>query len=603
MKYKMLEYDLEILDSIFEENNEYIITIISATIEKIIRKAFEKGKIAIVGNGVHARHLQEDFELLCNVDLIDEKYEIKNHAEDVNSRTYGYDKINEYDCLIIGSKKYNESLKNKINKYGFDGTVVDIYQELGRYGWYVPTNYFSLEEYPYIIDIIGKKRLDFDSKDFRCLENMIYCAIHRRDFLCAKDYLQIYKKSDEQNAENLNKIIDIIENLTDRIKKLFQKRKKRDIVAFWIDALRYKLSKDMAFLNQCRDEGIDFNYAYSSTCSTRDTYGVILHNCDEIDLFCKEMSEYEFVEMLDKHGYEGYRVNGLGSISLHKYKIKEDRIIIWDVSSSKIMWDTIMQIIESDKPAFIICHIGLETHPPFISPWSATWDNYTVATPFYQTQSPKCLMEHNENVRLSAKYCDEELKFFSDIMGANVTKIYFSDHGVALKKKTAQYMEDMVHIPFVIVGPEIPHILENKVVLTKDMKRIVEKIIEKSDWIENPMGMEHVCVYGIDAYDLDWIKYLMQYELYELGIQYNGVRTNQDLYIINALGEEKYYVYPQYFENKIQDVKYQDRIQKLKSLLKKKHIDIEKHPKFVHTTELYEALGRTFVWRDEDLTK
>ena len=50
-------------------------------------------------------------------------------------------------------------------------------------------------------------------------------------------------------------------------------------------------------------------------------------------------------------------------------------------------------------------------------------------------------------------------------------------------------------------------------------------------------------------------------------------------------------------------MKYQDRIQKLKSLLKKKHIDIEKHPKFVHTTELYEALGRTFVWRDEDLTK
>ena len=109
MKYKILEYDLKILDSIFEENNEYIKTIISETIEKIIGKAFEKGKIAIVGNGAHARHLQEDFKMLCNADLIDEKYEINNQTDGVDNRTHGYDKI----VLLLVRKSTENLLETK----------------------------------------------------------------------------------------------------------------------------------------------------------------------------------------------------------------------------------------------------------------------------------------------------------------------------------------------------------------------------------------------------------------------------------------------------------------------------------------------------------
>ena len=81
-------------------------------------------------------------------------------------------------------------------------------------------------------------------------------------------------------------------------------------------------------------------------------------------------------------------------------------------------------------------------------------------------------------------------------------------------------------------------------------------------------------------------------------MQYNGIRTQTDIYIINAAGEEFYYLLPDEEHNEIDNPLYYDRIQYLKSKMIRKHIDIYRNPKFKESHLIYEAQGKTFMWRD-----
>ena len=590
---------LDTLDNAFEDDQSYIQEEINKTINFILDETFRQGKVAIVGNGSHTERMIADYKQLCDVDIIDEKYSLDSGRKRQQHNLRGYDCIQAYDSLIVGSRKYEEEIKKQIYSCGFNGRVIDIYQELQNYGLCVPTDYYKLKEFPYIVETIGRKKLEKNPDDICCLGNMIFEAIHNRDFCGAREYLQFYKMTIQQNIDYIDDLISIIEELEKEIRHLFESRTRQDFVAFWIDALRYELSTEMPFLNECRKMGMDFKHAYSSTCSTRNTYGCILYDCDEADLFNKKFEKFRLLETLEQNGYVGYRVNGLGSISFYDFNINEDKPIVYNVPSSKIMWDTMIQVLESDIPVFCICHIGLETHVPFISPWSSNWDRYTVADPFFQIKGEEHLFRHLENAKTSAMYCDKQLQYISHLMGDSVVKIYFADHGVFLKKKTAQYMDDMMHVPFIITGSGISAASEEKVILTRHMREVVEWIIEKKHSKAISIGREYVCVYGIDAYNPEWIREILENDLGESGIQYNGVRTNKDLYIIDALGEEKYYIYPEHFENRIKDPQCQDRIQYLKGLLIEKHIDITTHPKFFPTLELYKGIGKKFMWEEE----
>lgn len=599
MMFDKINSFLEKLDDAFEDDQSYIQDEINKTINYILEKALQQGKVAIVGDGSHTERMITDYKQLCDVDIIDKKYSFDSGRKRQQHNLRGYDCIHDYDCLIVGSKRLGTEIKEQIDDYGFDGEVVDIYQELESYGLRVPNEYYKLREFPYIIEIVGRTKLEKNPDDIRCLGNIIYEAIHNRDFGGAKDYLNTYKIKDQKKSDYVEDLVRSIEAIEEEIKRLFQAREKRDIVAFWIDGLRYELSKKMQYLNECRKAGIDFEHAYSSTYSTRDTYGCILHDCDEIDLYTKRFGKYRLLESLEQNGYAGYRVNGSGSIPIQDFNIKEDEPIIYNVSSAQIMWDTMMQVLTSDIPVFCVCHVGLETHGPYISPWSLKWDRCTVAGELFKAESEDHLLQHLENAKVSAAYCDKQLQYFSNLMGDGIAKIYFSDHGAYLKKQTAQYMDDMMHVPFVVTGPDISSTSVKTVILTRHMREIVEWIIEKQEWSEGNVGRDYVCVYGIDAYNPKWIQSIIEYDLVGMGVQYNGVRTNKDLYIIDALGEEKYYIYPEHFENRIKDPQCQDRIQYLKGLLIEKHIDITTHPKFFPTLELYKGIGKKFMWEEE----
>ena len=98
------------------------------------------------------------------------------------------------------------------------------------------------------------------------------------------------------------------------------------------------------------------------------------------------------------------------------------------------------------------------------------------------------------------------------------------------------------------------------------------------------------------CYNKNWINEVINSETYHTGMQYNGIRTCGDMYIENAAGEKFYYILPNEVDNEIDNCEYQERINYLKEIVIRKHIDIYTHPKFKDSYLLYKAQGKKFLW-------
>ncbi len=603
--------------SYYYKDYGYIIdSLVFDGIRKLLSNYACKYNSALLGAGEHTESLLRDFkDELKGIPIIDKNAAAIEVTDLLKGHEiFSYDYINAFDCIIISSKKYMDEVKDRLKDMEYKGCILDIYSSLESEGIVVPTEYYNLNEYPYIRDLIAGNLIDFiENKNNPKLRGQlcslylfnIYSSIERRDLLYSKEHIKSYIQFiDNENIGYMhpverNVLDDTLQELADieaYIKNVTAKRGNRDILLFWLDGLRDELSRELPYLNTVRNEGIDFKNAIASSISTRNTYGCIMEESKEIELFAEERDNNILNEYLLKQGFDNFHVSSHGVMPLGDFDYINSDLGLFSEASTKVLFDTLDCLLNSKKPVFIMTHIMVEPHPPFISPDTKVWDKYKYGTYGYHLFDDEKREEFLEGALISALYMDRQLSYYMELFGNNPTKLFFSDHGYMLESKTPQYSEDMAHITMCLQGEGIEHRREEKLIQTENIGGLIRYILTKDIRDYKKCVSDTININGIDSYNMTWISYLIKFDTAQTGVQFNGVRTLKDMYILEATGDEHYYILPDWRIDFINNSDYEDRIEYLRSLLNRKSININKHPKFKDAHIIYEALGKSFVW-------
>lgn len=567
------------------------------TMDTIFKNEMLGKDTAIVCGGKHTLSLMQDFPsrfYLC--DIIDENPE-KLKERNSESNIYDYDNIENYDLLIISSYEYKNDVKKKLKERNFTGRILDIYEELKEKNIILSKEYYHYKRDPYsrLIALIGRLESTENNEKPAILSEIICLFIRNKDIFQAKQYIIKYLEADYPQKEKYKIALQKLEKLEKSISDKLHEKKKRDIICFWQDGLRYSTSKMLPYLNQCRKEGIDFINAYSiAAWSTRSTYGGMMERTDEISLFLYERGRNQVADMLQEKGYKAYRVGAKEGKAvcenLENFDYKESVLGDYSVPSAALLWEMLKVLLLEKDPVFLIVHSTLETHEPFYAPTLKNCQ-FDYQLDEFRLASPENLRVFEDNILASAKYLDDENKYISSILPDNIVKIYMSDHGCPMSYTSQAYKEEMSHIPFVVVGDQIPHIVEKDLFILRKFYEVIYYIITMQKY--EKICDDYLLINGIDFYGENAIQWIIDTYTADVALQFVGVRTSLDMYIYRATGDECYYLFPDESNNLINNKRYASRIAYLKSLVKKEMIDIYKVDKFKYSYRLYDSIGKT----------
>ena len=591
------QLDKIVAELAFPKYNDTFYSGIINTMDIIFKSEMVGKDTAIVCGGKHTSSLRHDFPSTFNLcDIIDENPE---KSKEINNecKIYNYDNIENYDLLIISSFEYRNDVKKKLKEQNFTGNILDIYEKLREKNITLAKEYYHYKKDPYSRLITLKHQYDFTENNHRpeILSEIIYLFIKNKDIFQAKQNILLYLEANYPQKEKYKNALQKLKELEKNISGRLRERRKRDIICFWQDGLRYSTSKKLPFLNQCRKEGIDFANAYSvAAWSTRSTYGGMMERTDEISLFLHERGHNQVANMLQKEGYKAFRIGAKAGKAvcecLEDFDYKESVLGDYNVPSTALLWEMLKVLLLEKNPVFLIVHSTLETHEPFYAPTLKNCQ-FDYQLDEFRLASSENLRVFEENILASAKYLDDENKYISSILPDNIVKIYMSDHGCPMSCTSQAYKEEMSHIPFIIVGDQIPHILEKGLFTLRKFYEVIYYAITTREY--EKLCDDYLLINGIDFYGKSAIQWVIDTYTADIALQFIGVRTSLDMYIYRATGDECYYLLPDETNNLIDQKHYTARITYLKSLAKKEMIDINKMDKFKYSHRLYDSIGKT----------
>lgn len=549
------------------------------------------GTIALVCGGKHTQHLLDDFsELLNTVEIIDKN---AKNIQLGNHRIVDYADINRFDSLVISSYEYRHEIRENLIQLNYKGRIIDLYEFLEEKGIDLSREYYLYKDDPYSMIIIANSLLCqcVDREKRReILLAILRKYIENRDLYEAEITIEKYYREVSSQDGTLKNIKSGLQALENNIMEEISQKKTRDIICFWQDDLRYETSQNMSYYNECRANGVDFINAYGSSISTRNTFGCMMEGQDEISLFSEGRKPNQVDDFLENEGYVCYRIGGSAECVLLKdFDYKNAELSDYSVATTKLFWKLIQLLITSSKPVFVIVHSILETHPPFYAPILEDY-YFSSSSEKYRLETAENMEKYKNCVKKCAKYLDDENRFLARFLSTNAVKIYMSDHGCVMSKTTRAYNEALAHVPLVVCGKGIPQLSVRGMFTYTSYLDLLKWICGKLEISE--IVHEYIRITGIDAYGKRRIDEIIDFGIIDSGIQFTGVRTQQDVYVYRATGDEEYYLKDDENTNLIANIKYQDRIDFLKTKINKKMVDIDMVDKFYYSHKLYNELGK-----------
>ena len=152
----------------------------------------------------------------------------------------------------------------------------------------------------------------------------------------------------------------------------------------------------------------------------------------------------------------------------------------------------------------------------------------------------------------SALYLDSLNEYYGQFLPKDCVRIYMSDHGTILNRDSKQFKEELVHVTFIVTGGNIAHKDADLLFSLKNFYELLEYIIVEKEDKYNKLFHEYLDINGIDLYARGYMDELLDCGLGELHLAYCGVRTVEDVYIVESTGDE-YYGSPQNIK-KVQDI-------------------------------------------------
>lgn len=465
---------------------------------KILRETCEGKKFAIWGSGDHTIQLHKNFSL----EMSGAEFILDNNKNMDGKKFLGFDvkypeklDIEKLDVIFISSYSCADAIEEQIRDMNVDVEIVHIYKKLNEIGIKLKSAFYS--DTSIYLELYNLYEKFQKSNDSNTLEEIILLYLQIRDFNNVRYYINIYIRNSFEKCAIMKRLLDAINNIEELILKEIKNIKLNNIFIFYWDALRakdvYGQETKMKYVNEILNDSTYFTNLYSPSITTYESVPSILTGKNPFDISIKDRitvdeNECDFINEAEKLGYK------IKIYSNHWNIIDGKQIEYFDGNYATLtIWNSICNLLNNkDKSNIYILYFWQETHPPHLcgkhsckpiahlAPFSGNLDE----------KQEQCLYTEQYNECL--RYADEVMKYYFNILGNNMVKIIFSDHGQVVEQAMnrldtigtlAGWNDDRVHVPLIINGSYIQekeiHGLNSLINFNEVMKCILkEKQIE-----------------------------------------------------------------------------------------------------------------------------
>lgn len=360
------------------------------------------------------------------------------------------------------------------------------------------------------------KSLDNDVEKQAVLERCYFLALYMKNFILAEEVLE----SMQLNVDAICASWREIQVLHVRIIEALRARRQKDTILYWLDALSYENVGDMLYLTKMIDKSVSFTNAFTVTPSTFPTGKAIFCGKRQIDdraYRIKKISteNSKLLSFFENHGYEFKAVSGY--MRWFEAKHVSDCYHELYEPCSAILWDTLQNVLASERSAVVLAHALVEGHHPFLN--SRMDDESVVSDKIRFPQGRKEL--------------DEQLAYYDKFWSDNTIRVYMSDHG-------QHEFRTRYHIWLNFYHPACTPRKINSLFSILDFEEIFRKWLETGDIVLREPPRDYVEIQDVDWYNKKTIRYLIenkgQLDMFRFG--YKGVITQEHIYIRFRMGKE-----------------------------------------------------------------
>ena len=347
------------------------------------------------------------------------------------------------------------------------------------------------------------------------LEKSLFLSIILKNFSNAEKLLLLLTE-DEIYVEFWKEL----QVLLGKIKNAIAKRKQKDIVWYWMDALSYEKSDGMPYLKEIMSKSVVFENAFTITPYTLPTLRNIFCKKKQVDdkaykILSVNEDNSELLQFLLYKGYDFRCISGYMPC-FEVSKVSGNHHSVFD-TSSQIIWDALENMIDNPNPMVILAHILSETHGPYLP----------------TDLNDGIIDDMKARCELGKKEVDEQLAYYDSFLNENIYRIYMSDHG-------DNQISTKFHIHWNIYNKNIVPRKVKGLISTLDLSKVLENIIDDKDIENGIVYRDYVELQDFDRYDKHFIGNMIKKRETPdiLVFGYKGVITQKYMYLKYRKGNE-----------------------------------------------------------------
>lgn len=545
---------MDIKKSIEEIEEKYGLAITGEPYESMIKKKIAEilnqipndKIVAIRGAGEHTKELISiegcNIQFKCIFDYSKQEKEIVEIAGK-EWEVYPCNSINEIDIdiIVISSYAHRKKIHEELEKYKKNFIIIDLYDELQKFGLEVNAPFYRNAEDTYENIIYYRKKYLLENSAVN-LKNLIVAYLQIFDFINFGKFAKKYIDSKYPCYQDVQMAMDEIKNLLYSVKRTLKSRTQRDIIIIWNDQLDYNWLQYAPYLQKTANESMFFENAYTSAPFTIPVFLEMFQGLKPIDneIYHKPFpaassTNSKLIKELESSGYSFVYIGDEADARLfeEKYVISN-----YAYSSSCIRCVNLLQkLLDSEKPVCVILHELVETHNPYLSGGLDNSKYYE--WPAFGGESEEAAMEQRKK---SVLYWDKQLEFYINFMPDRCIKIFMSDHGARYNFQPI-YKEATTHIIFFITGMDTPKGRYKKLFSIYNFYKVI-KCILYNEYRENEIFSDYILIQETSVFNNTAICYYTENNAKENSYAFRAVRTEKELYVKLSSGKKYYYILP-----------------------------------------------------------
>lgn len=400
----------------------------------------------------------------------------------------------DIDIIIIASKNSGNSIVKNLYRVLPNSNYVDIYEELRKKGLEVYNNFFDERSiYTQLYDL--QTQIEHNNNIQNAIKEIISLYLAIRDFYYSFYYIDWYVKEEYDDWEKYKELkLEIISLLND-IKEV-NSIKTEDISLFYVDALRAMdildtKTKEANILKEYIANSQVYMNMYSTGTTTYESMvSAILGRYPlECDVYSNNyLRAFEENELLMHVYKKGFKINWMVSDC---YRLmEEDARLNLDIQIYMTMklWRLTCSLAESEEKTFNFIYFPYEIHCPMLCGYHSVKPVIRGFSNLGIEYYPESIMEQYKDC---INYMDKQFGFYYSLLGANTTKVIFSDHSQVVydadnNGKTYnmyyKYKSLTSHVPFIVSNESLQFSLIHDYFSLVNFNKIIISIVEGTDF-------------------------------------------------------------------------------------------------------------------------